>query len=167
MVRCRGTLRVNSMAPVSSCSKLWNMIFKLTIQTSSLATRCGIALWRMPQNLINMMSILVRVAWYNLATSDYLSQSWSKSLSCYDIGSLGYRELKPKQNLSGKAFGADCKIANHKTSHIFPMAGCLSWQFSRKRQWLFAIIKKKNKCKMASSPFVGRKFASTDLKRFD
>ena len=50
------------------------------------STRCEIALWYMPLDLTNDKSKLVQVvAWCHQATSHYLSQCWSRSLSPYGV----------------------------------------------------------------------------------
>ena len=78
---------VNSLAPGKCSINFKSIIFKLTIQKSSLGTCCEIALRRrMPQNLTNEKSTLVQVmAWCCQITSHYLGQCWPWPMSPYGI----------------------------------------------------------------------------------
>ena len=63
-------------------SDFQNIIFKLIIQNSGSNTHYEIAFWWLLENITDEKSILVYVtAWFQQATSHYLNQYWTRSIS--------------------------------------------------------------------------------------
>ena len=78
--------RVNSLAPGGFDYSLKIVNFKFISKINILSIFCEIAIRRMPQHLTGDKSTLVEVmAWCRQATSHYLSQCWSRSLTPYDV----------------------------------------------------------------------------------
>ena len=76
----------NSLAPWGFDCRLRLENFKLISIINIVRIFCEIAMRWMPQHLIDYQSTLVKVmAWCRQATSHYLSQCWSRSLSPYDV----------------------------------------------------------------------------------
>ena len=76
----------NSLASGRCGRNFKSIIFKLIIHSSSLGTRCEIAVRWTPQELPSEKSTLVQVlAWCHQAPSHYLSQCWPKFMSPYPI----------------------------------------------------------------------------------
>ena len=77
---------LNSLAPGICINNSESIILKHMLRIKFISTACKIALRWVPQNLTNKKSTLVQVmAWCRQATSHYLSQCWSRSLSPYGV----------------------------------------------------------------------------------
>ena len=93
----------DSLAPEVCGTNFKNVILKLIICNSNLATQSLIALMWMPQNLTDEKSTLVEVmAWCCQATSHYLSHCWPRSMSPYGITRPQWVNNAPGNNLSPK-----------------------------------------------------------------
>ena len=79
---------INSLMPGVCGSYFTNIVFKFSIQKSSLGTCYKVALRWIPQNFPNKKSTLVQVmVLCHQAASHYLSQHWPRFMSPYGITS--------------------------------------------------------------------------------
>ena len=121
---------VNSLAS-ERCGSNLSIFFKLIMQNNILGTRCNIVLRWMPQDLTDDESTLVQVmGWYRQATSHYLRQYWSRSLSPYGITRPQWVDIKMslmcKTNLSSE-FNSVSEYANLTVSvNMMPTFFCMA-----------------------------------------
>ena len=101
---------LNSLAPGRFEENFREVIFKVISVTDGWGISCKIALRWMPLNLTDDKSTLVQVmAWCCQATSHYLNQCWSWSLTPYGITRLQWVNSSPQDKMaaiSQKIFSA-------------------------------------------------------------
>ena len=99
---------INSLAPGRFQRNFRKVIFQLILVIDGWSVSCKIVLKWMPMDLTEGKSTLVQVmSWCRQATSHYLSQCWSRSLSPYGV--IRPQWVKAEQTLK-----------TQQTPHILP-----------------------------------------------